>query len=354
MSAMLALLLAAGAEAPYVPAFDPAALKSQVAGPPNLVVVLGTPHLSGLPADFDPAHLEPLLARLAAWKPDIITIEAVSGPECEMMLRYKTRYPGTYGSYCRDPGPAQKALGLDMAAATAEADRRLAAWPARSQPADRRHLAALFLAGGEPASALVQWLRLPAAERRAGDGLDEALVSELTVLTTRRNEDYLIAAALAARLGLERVHAADDHSADAINASLDDDPGFEAAMRRAWNNPVAERRKARDAALTTRLDGEGVLALYRDYNRPETAQVAFDSDFGAALADPSPEGYGRRYVGWWEARNLRMVANIRAAIAAQPGSRTLSIVGVSHKGYFEAYLHRMHDIRLVDAETVLQ
>ena len=41
-------------------------------------------------------------------------------------------------------------------------------------------------------------------------------------------------------------------------------------------------------------------------------------------------------------------------MAAQPGARALVIVGASHKGYFEAYLNMMHDIRLVDAEAVLR
>ena len=103
-----------------------------------------------------------------------------------------------------------------------------------------------------------------------------------------------------------------------------------------------------------RLDGDGVLDLYRAYNGPDAMRMAFDSDFGAALAEPSPQHYGRYYTGWWETRNLRMVANIRAAMAAQPGARALVIVGASHKGYFEAYLNMMHDIRLVDAEAVLR
>lgn len=48
-----------------------------------------------------------------------------------------------------------------------------------------------------------------------------------------------------------------------------------------------------------------------------------------------------------------MVDNIRAAMAAGPGRRTLVIVGASQKGCVEAYLDRMHDVRLVDAEAVL-
>jgi hypothetical protein len=32
----------------------------------------------------------------------------------------------------------------------------------------------------------------------------------------------------------------------------------------------------------------------------------------------------------------------------------LVIVGASHKGYLESYLHQMHDVRIVDAASVLK
>ena len=356
MSAFIALLSAAMAAAPvpYQPSFDPAALKGDVAGEPAELLVLGTTHLSGLPDSFQASALEPLLTRLEKWQPQIITIEALSGPECEMLLRYKPLYGSAHDDYCWDPAPAKASTGLDVPAAAAEAERLLGAWPKNPTAVERRHLAAVLLAAGDQASALVQWLRLPATERRAADGLDDMLVARLNKLATFRNENFLIGSALAARLGLERVYAADDHTADATTVSLDADPGYAAAMQRIWNNPKVTERAATDEALLARLDGEGVLALFRYYNSPAAMRMAFDSDFGAALADATPQNYGRRYTGWWEVRNLRMVANVRAAIAIQPGARALAIVGMSHKGYFEAYLNPMHDIRLVDAEAILQ
>jgi len=59
-------------------------------------------------------------------------------------------------------------------------------------------------------------------------------------------------------------------------------------------------------------------------------------------------------VGYWETRNLRMVANIRDVLGRYPGTRMLAIVGSSHKWYYEAYLDQMHDVRLVDVEPVLR
>ena len=348
-----AMLCAAGAQA-QEPAkiFDPGALKGPARGKPNEVLVLGTPHLAGLKDPFKPAGLAPVNERLAAWKPQIIAIEALSGMQCDHARRFPHRYKEMVEEYCWDPAPARAATGLDVPAATAEAEGLLARWPAKPTPAQRRHLAAVFLAGGERASALVQWLRLPEAERHAGDGLDAALAAILDEQRLKRNEDTLVAAPVAAALGLERVVAMDDHTADAAVA---DEKAYEAAIRKAWDNPDTARRRKMDEADQPRLgDPEGVLALYRSRNDPAQARLAFDSDFGAALEEGSPQQFGRNYVGAWETRNLRMASNIRDAIAARPGSRTLVIVGASHKGYLEAYLNQMHDVRIVDALQVLR
>lgn len=336
----------------YRPDFDPTTLKGPASGTPNEVLVLGTPHLSQLPPTFDPANLQLLNERLAGWRPQAIAIEALSGTQCDFLRRYPQRYKDTVESYCWNPAPAQAATGLDVAAATVQAEQLLATWPAAPSPSQRRRLAAVFLAGGEQASAFVQWLRLPEAERRAGDGLDAALVERLHTLEGKRNEDYLVAARLAARLGHERVYAMDDHTADNVIA---DEKAWGDAISKAWSNPASEKRKRADKALKERLGtSEEVLAMYRAYNSAGQGRLVFDSDFGAALNEPSPQRFGRGYVGYWETRNLRMAANIRDVLAARPGIRMLVVVGASHKGYLEAYLHQMHDVRIVDAAPLLR
>ena len=82
--------------------------------------------------------------------------------------------------------------------------------------------------------------------------------------------------------------------------------------------------------------------------------MKYQSDFGAALTEPSEDGYGRRYVAYWETRNLRMVANMREVLGRQPGTRMLTVVGASHKGYCEAYLAQMRDVELVDVLPLLE
>ena len=348
----VAILSAAAQAQTYRPDFDPGRLKGPARGDPSQVLVLGGPHLSGLPASFKAAGLQPVLDRLRRWHPQVIAVEALSGPQCDFLRRYPARYRETIESYCWDPTPAQVATGMDVPAATTEAVRVLAQWPTTATPAMRRRLAALFLAGGEQASALVQWLRLPESERHAEAELAQPLVDWLEKLRQRRDESTLIGARLAADLGLERVFSMDDHTAD---APILDEAAYGAAIGKAWSNPATDRRKAVSAALEANLGSpDAVLAMYRAYNAPGEAKLVFDSDFGAALEEASPQKFGRGYVAYWETRNLRMASNIRDVLGSQSGVRALVIVGESHKGYLEAYLNEMHDVRIVDATGVLR
>lgn len=270
--------------------FSPATLKL-VRGQINEVLVLGTPHLRDLPKSFESSHLSLLNERLENWKPKAIAIEALSGLQCAYLRSYTQRYNDTIKSYCKDTSAAKTATGLDIVEATAQAEQLLRKWPASPSAAQRRALASLFLAAGEPASAAVQWLRLPMEERRVGDGLTEALVETFTSLLVRRDETYLIAVPLAVKSGLERVYAMDDHTADMPDV---DERAYGEAIMRAWDNPFTMERKRMDETLESHLDTPaGVLTMYRTYNERSIAKLIFKSDFGAALEEPSKQHFGR-------------------------------------------------------------
>lgn len=330
---------------------DLAGLDAAMPGPPTRVLVLGSVHLADAsPAEgIAPAALAPVLDRLAAFRPEIVTIEALPGETC-VLIRQRAAYR-QMRDYCPDVTAARAATGLDVLPALDAIDAALAAWPAHPSPAQRRHLAALFLAAGEPASALVQWWQLEAGERRAGDGLDAALVARLQTLETAPNENYQIAARLAARLGLQRLYAVDDHLGDSLAAG--DAPEFEAAIRKAWEGASEDALRARQRVETLQRSGDW-LATYRAVNDPAYLRLAIASDFGQALREPSPQRFGRQYVGGWEARNLHMVANLRAAFREHPGVRVLAIVGASHKPWFDALLGLQQGVEVVDAARALR
>jgi hypothetical protein len=286
----------------------------------------------------------------------VITIEGLSGPECHLLRVYEKNWPETADDYCRAvervSALATKSTGLDMPAAEVEAEKEVEELGSAPAPSARRHLAAVFAAAGNLGSAAVQWLRLPPSERREGDGVDDPLKAALDELMVRRNENYLIAVALAARLGLDRLYPVDDHLSDRIMEGAP--AGFEQAIRSLWDSGPKPRSRITAEALEAGLkDGATLLAYYRFLNLAKTGEETVLSDMGRAFPDSSPQKHGRRYVAGWEARNLHMVANIRTALGHQPGARGLVIVGATHKPYFEAYLGMMHGIRVVPAAQVL-
>ncbi|MBI1404634.1 MAG: hypothetical protein GC145_00740 [Caulobacter sp.] len=353
--AALALALPAAAQ-PGAAAFDPRREKAGIPGAPTQVLVLGTLHLGQTPRTFKADWLEPLLGRLQAWDPQVITIEGLSGEACAGLKAYEAVYAEAVADYCpRTLAMAalgQTATGLTMSAAWEKAAAMLADWPATPTPAQRRTLAATFAAAGEIDSALVQWLRLAPEERRVGDGLDAPLVEALNRLQTRKNENNLIAAELAARLGLERVYAVDDHSSDQI--ALSRPQVCNAEIQAVWARPDGPAFETLAKAEAELSDGESLLAYYRLLNSPTMQRAFIGADQLANMRTPSAAQCGRQYMAWWETRNLRMVANIRAAFGPTPGVRVLSVVGSSHKPYFDAYLEMIHEVRLVDAEEVLR
>lgn len=355
LTPLLAIAAAHGFAA-GTPAFDPRTRKAEVAGKPAEILVLGTPHLSQLPDGLDPKLLDPLLDRLAAFKPEVITIEAVSGEQCDTLQRFKAQHGTAWDDYCLDIKDIEKTTGLTIPQAATEVDKTLATWPKTPTPAQRRHLAMLFMASAERASAMVQWLRLEPAERRSGDGLDDAMVEALQRKGRPPNENYAIASMLAARLGLERVVAVDDHTADTpFDERSAEGKAYSAAIQGVWNVKPVPAVRTDYLRLQSKLKtSSDLIAFYRFLNDPKTQLLTIAADMGAAARSPAAQPYGRQYLSWWETRNLRMVSNIRASYAAKPDARVLSIVGATHKGYFDAYLGMMQDVRLVDAMQFLR
>ena len=352
----LLALAAAPAFAAGTPAFDPRSHKARLAGEPAQVLVLGSPHLSQLPRKIDPALLAPLLDRLAGFRPDVIAIENINGEQCETLKRFQSQHGDACDTYCWDTVEFEKATGLNVDAALAEVDRTLASWPDKPTAAQRRRLAMLFLAANDRPSATVQWLRLAPAERRAEDGLTAPMVDILNRKGKSPNESIDVAAALAARLGLERLYLMDDHTADwPVDAKSPYGQAYAKALTTVWSvepkPPVRVRYDQLQAHVDTSSD---LLDFYRFLNDPETQRATIASDMGAAAASAAAQPYGREYASWWETRNLRMTANIHAAFRGKPGAHVLVIVGATHKGYLDAYLDMMQDVRLVDAMQFLK
>lgn len=348
--AILPLILPAIASAQIAGPLGP---NPRVAGPRSQVFTLGTMHLSQQP-EITTDMLEPLLVRLAAFRPDIITYEGIAGEQCETIRAAPAKYGAdTFDSYCRDLTAVQRSTGFGLIAAEAEIRKSLADWPAHPAPARRRRLAALFLSAGDRPSALVQWLRLSPPERRTGDLVDAEMVKILNREGGKKNENYDIAAVLAARLGHERVYPVDDHSSDEVLAHVPEEFGKDQQERfeEYRKLPLFARQESEMKAIK---DGQSLLDWYRRTNAPGGTDEQIQADFGGALAAGKAPYWGRQYVGWWDVRNLRMAANVRAAFAARPGARVLNIVGSSHKPWYDSLMRQMADVEVIEADQVLR
>lgn len=338
--------------------FDPRDYRSQVDGQKTQILVLGALHLSGTPEDWDPVVLEPLLTKLQAFRPDVITIEALSGEAISQLWDYR----GVHGDTATSYGSQQMLLsasgslgtGMEMAEAEAEARSALLNWPSSPTAAQRRRLTALLATAGDPYSALVQWWRLDPSERLAQDGVSRTLTTQLNDLEKRRNENHLIGSRLAARLGLERVFPTDAQDEDVFT------PDQSAEFGRSVFPPMLEIFNADPlmvnyANLSQQLlDGPSTLEAFRTANSPEVGRRQADIEWLGVIDRPTEGRVGRVRMAGWEVRNLRMTANIREASARAPGGRVLVIVGAGHKQWLEAYLGMMSDVELVDARSILQ
>jgi hypothetical protein len=350
---------ASAASPPSTQAFDPRAYHDRILGRPTQVLVLATPHLSGTPDGWNPMVLEPLLAKLEAFHPDAIAIEALPGRSISMLWQYRESFPDAAQFYAGRAmvlaALARNGVGLDMPDADAQSRKALASWPASPTPEQRRHLAALFAASGDPGSALVQWWRLDPTERVHDKSVPPLLAEQLATYDTpaRRNEDYLIGARLAVRLGLERVYPIDDQSDDVASdfdadfSSFTSEPWYAALLQ---DPHFAVLSGARNHLNTP----DEALATYRMLNAPAAGRADPELQWFSMISRPSPHNVGRQRVGAWETRNLRMAANIREVAARLPGKRVLVVVGSAHKPWLDSYLEMMTDVGIVDAGTVLR
>lgn len=342
--------------APAREALDLAVAKTRLAEAATKVMILGVSHLDNAPKAFDPAWLAPVMCRLRDYAPDVIMTEAMSGEEIAALEAYKAvrgnagKWAGPTLAIAKD---AQAALRVSGAEALAQANV-LAVRPTPTT-SERRRLAGLFLAAGEPFSAATEWLQLPAAERIVADGVTETMRTKIERFGAGRGEITSMAVQLAVKLQRSRIYSVGDHLSD---VALPDDEVFGAAVKA---NPaiVAQLDKA-----TPELQPIGskalelgspdrVLPVFRTLNSPGFGRLDAQAQWLSLEQKGGLGPLGRQRVAAWEAQNLHMAASIRELTAPIPGGRALLIVGAAHKAFIETYLRAMTDIEIVSVPAML-
>ncbi|MGB0897744.1 MAG: DUF5694 domain-containing protein [Psychrobium sp.] len=335
----------------YKPAIDFSGKQYDLAGGPAQVLVLGTAHLSGMSKEIPKEHLSLLLDKLIDFSPDVIAIEASNGISCGVFKEYKNVFDTVWEDYCWDPTHTLEFLKVTPAQALEKANELLSMRIDDITPNSRREMAAYFFAAGWSDSATLQWLQLTPNERTANDGVSSTLKKWLDKRVLSSNESVVIAANLGAKLGLNYLHPMDDHTADIVyhNASTD----MWEIIQSVWKNDSLAEKESKKIQKQLLGSPEGVLKYYRFLNHKNSQKLTINSDFGAVAQRIEKNNIARRYVSWWQARGLRMAANVVEATAGAPNAKVLVLVGSSHKPYFESYLNQMHDFEIVSVDEVL-
>jgi hypothetical protein len=336
--------------------FNPAAVKQKLGLQQTKVMVLGISHLDAASAKFQTAWLEPLLCRLRFYNPQVILTEALPGEQV-MGLDAYAAYHGDAGKYA---GPtlemakaAQTEMHLSAAQALVKADSL--AQKKELNPAQRRHLAALFVAAAEPFSATVQWMRLGTTDRIAQDGVSASLVKRLNRFVELRSEISSIAARLAADVGLERVYGAGDHASDAVlpsNADMQEAVNAEPGLKDLFNHNTPEFRAIPEDTMKLSSPAQ-VMPVLKWKNSARFGALDADAQWFSMLRSVKMGRTGRQRVAAWEAQNLQMAVAIREATAPIAGGRALLVVGAAHKPFIEAYLRMFTDIEIVSVPELL-
>jgi hypothetical protein len=363
----LCLLKAPLLEAQRLPTTGPDAI-GQVLTPrvtppfQSSVLVLGTPHLAGERSRLTPAHLEPLLAHLAAFAPTRIAIEALPGDEIALLAEREAYDSGaayvleTFARSALLVGRTmQQALGVTRVQAEREALARAAALTADAPDTARVEVAALLLAAYDFNSATLQWSYLPADVRARVTTLPADVHALLERRLGSANEIVTVAMPLARRVGLQVFDAIDSQydgirtlalPTDELNGIFGD-PARGALYDSAWVTRAADIRDAAFAA--------GDLVPMYLFANSDASQVGDQSQW-YWLFEPHQAGTGGRFrYAMWELRNLRQATRILevAASRGDASERVLVLVGSSHKTPVERALRTQLTVRVVDTGEVL-
>lgn len=321
------------------------------------VLVLGTAHLSQVEGCLASTALDAVIARLSAWRPDVIAVEALPSPVIEALEQrddpFGTELREGFARRSLDAGQiAGAALHMTSAESHRELVQRIGA-PAPSA-AERVHLALLLAAGHEYPSAVLQWSYLSDAER-AGAVLPDELRTRFEASRTAANELYRIAVPLARRLGLQQLALVDDFAGEEAYAARGEQFRREveasAEVSKVSDAPLYKEQKAR--LSTACRDPQQMLAFYRWINEHTYGKADVETQWGVWFRTHFPSRLDRaRYAGW-EARNLAITANIRKESSLFAGKRVLVIYGAGHKPFLDAYLAQMLDVRVVQPASVL-
>jgi hypothetical protein len=153
-----------------------------------------------------------------------------------------------------------------------------------------------------------------------------------------------IALRLAAKLNLPRVDAVDwNEDAPGKDDDYDWERGAKVGHEEARFNALRDPK--RDTEETAFVRGHSVASFLRHFNRPEVLAADNRLYYDFALLGDAQDNPGANWVGYWHARNLKILDNL-IRLDAKPSDRVLLVIGAGHGYLINTYAADSHAFRV--------
>lgn len=201
------------------------------------------------------------------------------------------------------------------------------------------------LARFRPTHVAVEW---PAHRQSALDERYRAYRSGAYALT--RSETDQIGLRLAARLGLDRVHAVDWNDYPPGDFALYDWDAWANAHGR--EATIAAMRDPNRPEYDTALGEQPLIEWLRVLNDPDHRARSHRAYYDYAMLGDEQVQPGANWLGHWHARNLRIFARL-VRLADSPDDRVLAIYGSGHAHLLDRYARESGAFDVVDPLSAL-
>jgi hypothetical protein len=325
----------------------------------NDVLVLGTTHLANERERLTPTHLAGLLARLEAFAPTRIAIEALHPDELALLAEREQADPAAaqlldmFGRSTVTAGRSmQDVLGVGRVSAEQHAHALIEKGDAAITDDERLRAIAFLIAAYDFNSATLQWSYLAPAVRESAGVLPPDIHGMLQRRLESSNEIVSLAMPLARRLGLQLLHCIDSQYDGTRTLSAP-----RAALEELFSDPARggmrdEQRQMRADSIREAAFAAGDLLPLYLYMNSDEHQIGDVSQWNWLFQQRNSRGLDRFRYAMWELRNLRQATHIIDAAASGEPQRVLVIVGASHKAYLDRVLDTQLSVRLVQLDQV--
>ncbi|MDR3689067.1 MAG: DUF5694 domain-containing protein [Fimbriimonas sp.] len=284
---------------------------------PVSIAVLGVDHFKRIEPPPTGDEVSELVETLAAFEPDAVAIERLSGVSIVSMLGDRQRYDEALDSFASDM--------LAAAAVANEGDHEVV-----------KRVAAYDLN-----NALLIWSSMEDGAK-AALGLPRELVQVLDGGLASRREDVVLGIPLAKRCGVDELWPIDDFTDEYRIEPVGEElmAGYRAFGVDRW----AEQLHAGMNEL--KASRRSLVEYLAHINEPEMLADDVRIEWEILLDEGFPQPTGRVRLGVWQLRNLAMATNIYRRIVESGKRRVLVIVGASHRPFLEKYLAQMIDVEI--------